>query len=223
MLSILWGDWLPNNMEVLNGGKASLTLGGKCPYPECGRESVFLSVTKPYVQEEHSERETLTAACKCSGCGRCILVIIALRPSNRRLYCKEHYPLETPDDSLPEEIPEEISRDLKEALRCHWIKSFKATVLMCRRALQASCDKEQAAGKDLHSQIADLADKQRITGTLKKMAHRIRLLGKKGAHGDYSDINDNITEKDAMDAITFMRHYLEHVYVLPRQLEEDAS
>ena len=72
-------------------------------------------------------------------------------------------------------------------------------------------------------QIADLADKQRITGTLKEMAHRIRLLGKKGAHGDYSDINDNITEKDAEDAITFMRHYLDHVYVLPKRLEEDAS
>ena len=222
MLSILWGDWLPNNMEFLNGGKESFRLGGKCPYPKCGLESVFLSVTKPYVQKEHSLRETLTAACECSGCGRCILVIIAVRPGNS-LYCTEHYPLETTDDSLPEEIPEEVSGDFKEALRCHWIKSFKATVLMCRRALQASCDKEQAAGKDLYSQIADLADKQRITGTLKEMAHRIRLPGKKGAHGDYSDINDNITEKDAKDAITFMRHYLDHVYVLPKQLEEDAS
>jgi hypothetical protein len=55
------------------------------------------------------------------------------------------------------------------------------------------------------------------------MAHRIRLLGKQGAHGDYSDIDATITEKDAEDAITFMRHYLEHVYVLTEQLKESAK
>src|SRR5262249_25705483 len=97
---------------------------------------------------------------------------------------------------------------------------FKATVLMCRRSLQVSCDREKATGKDLFTQIDDLAQKQLITEPLKKMAHRIRLLGKKGAHGDYSDIDETITEKDADDAIKFMRHYLEHVYVLPSQLED---
>ena len=141
-----------------------------------------------------------------------------MRPGYRWHY-EAHYPLELPDDSLPEETPEEILGDLKEACKCYWIKSFKATVLMCRRALLASCNKEQAAGRDLYSQIDDLVEKERITGTLKKMAHRIRLLGKKGAHGDYSDINDDITEKDAKDALTFMLYYLQHVYVLPKQLE----
>lgn len=73
-------------------------------------------------------------------------------------------------------------------------------------------------GKDLFTQIDDLAAKQKITEPLKKMAHRIRLLGKKGAHGDFSDIDDTITPQDAEDAIKFMRHYFEHVYVLPARL-----
>src|SRR5450631_3802712 len=34
----------------------------------------------------------------------------------------------------------------------------------------------------------------------------------------YSDIDDTVTEKDADDAITFMRHFVEHVYVLPARL-----
>jgi hypothetical protein len=58
---------------------------------------------------------------------------------------------------------------------------------------------------------------------LRKMAHRIRLLGKKGAHGDYSDIDDSILDKDADDAITFMRHYLDHLYVLLARLNEPYS
>jgi hypothetical protein len=89
---------------------------------------------------------------------------------------------------------------------------------MCRRSLQVSCDKEKAKGNDLFKQIDDLASNQRITAPLKEMAHRIRLLGKRGAHGDYSDIDSTIDKSDAIDAITFMRHYLEHVYILPAKL-----
>ena len=110
---------------------------------------------------------------------------------------------------MPPEIPADIASDFREAIRCHWVKAFKATVLMCRKSLQVSCDKENAEGNDLFKQIDDLAHKGRITESLKKMAHRIRLLGNRGAH-DYSDIDDSITEKDANDAINFMAHYLQH-------------
>jgi hypothetical protein len=79
---------------------------------------------------------------------------------------------------------------------------------------------EDAEGRDLFTQIDDLAGKQKITKPLGEMAHRIRLLGKKGAHGDYSDIDDTITPDDAEKAITFMRHYFDHVYVLPAALGE---
>lgn len=130
-----------------------------------------------------------------------------------------HYPLGAPNDSLSTDIPAEIAVAFKEAIRCRWINADQATVLMCRRALQVSCDMEKAEGKDLHKQIDNLAAKQRITEPLRKMAHRIRLLGNEGAHGEYSDIDNTITEKDADDAIKFMRHYLEHVYELPRRLE----
>jgi hypothetical protein len=78
---------------------------------------------------------------------------------------------------------------------------------------------EKAEGNDLFNQIDDLAAKQRITGTLQRMAHRIRLLGKRGAHSDYSDIDATIGVTDADQALTFMSHYFEHIYVLPKQLE----
>jgi hypothetical protein len=78
------------------------------------------------------------------------------------------------------------------------------------------------ASPDLYSQIDDLAQRGDITSPLKEMAHRIRLLGKIGAHGDYSDIDDTIAMQDADDALKFVRHYLEHVYVLRAELDIDA-
>jgi len=158
---------------------------------------------------------------QCQACLKFILATV-YRVNGPYQY-ETHYPIGKPDDSVEEVIPAEIRTAFQEALRCRWIKAYQATVLTCRRALQVSCDREQAQGKDLFTQIDDLAAKQRITEPLKKMAHRIRLLGKRGAHGDYSDIDATIGEKDADDAITFMRHYLDHVYVLPAKLAGPAT
>lgn len=132
---------------------------------------------------------------------------------------ENHIPLAMPDDKVSAEVPAPVGEDFSEALRCKGVKAKKTVALMCRRSLQASCDIERANGNDLFAQIDDLASKRRIAEPRKKMAHRIRLLGKKGAHGDYSDIDDAITDKDAEDAITLMRHYLGRVYILPAQLK----
>ena len=161
---------------------------------------------------------TVVAIMQCQSCSKFILGCASQAPGPGQWEYRWHYPLGTPDDSLSSHIPTEVAADFKEAIRCHGVKAICATVLMCRRSLQVSCDREKAAGKDLFTQIDDLASKGTITDALRKMAHRIRLLGNKGAHRDYSDINNLLIEKDADDAVLFMRHYLEHVYVLPARL-----
>jgi len=199
-------------------------LRGTCPYPDCRTVATFPAVTNAFVDDPYSVvGRRMVCGLRCEACHKYILGIIATDAFAKWTY-EAHYPLDSPDDSVSDLVPDAIKEDFQEALRCIWIKSFKATVLMCRRALQVSCDLEKAEGNDLFKQIDDLASKQRITAPLKKMAHRIRLLGKKGAHGDYSDIDETITEKDATDAIKFMHHYLDHVYILAAALDEpDAS
>jgi hypothetical protein len=153
-----------------------------------------------------------------------LILGIVIHTQNQNDYEYEtHYPLGTPDETIAAEIPNEVSVSFKEALRCRWVDAFSATVLMCRRSLQVSCDLEQAAGHDLYEQIDDLFSKGRITKTLKDMAHRIRLLGKRGAHADYSDIDATIDENDAENGIIFLRHYLDHIYVLPAKLSPPAA
>jgi hypothetical protein len=223
-ITFIWKDW-PKNMDISQLDEEGFVLRGQCPH--CFHLAAFPSVT-PFFRETQANKDfRVVAAARCEACRKFILGIIKIvvtpgRMLNQYVSFREleaYYPLRTPAHYDANEVPDPVRLDFSEALRCHWVKAWKATVLMCRRSLQTSCDMEKATGNDLFKQIDALAQSQRITEPLKKMAHRIRLLGKKGAHGDYSDIDDTITEKDADDAITFMRHYLEHVYVLPAKLD----
>lgn len=218
-VAILWKDW-PKDMQMSSMDQGTFVLHGECPH--CGEKAAFPTVTSAH--EERNQAgwpRRMVAVARCIACNEYILAILRfeqLTSTNFHWVYAAHYPLGKPSDTLSEDIPLEVRSDFQEAIRAQFIKAHKATVLMCRRSLQTSCDMEKAVGSDLFTQIDDLAAKQKITETLKKMAHRIRLLGKKGAHGDYSDIDDTITPQDAEDALTFMRHYFEHVYVLPAKL-----
>lgn len=220
-LAVLRKDW-PKNMEISSFEplQGRFVLTGDCPYGP--HRAAFLPVSSSY-KDERVLGDRWIAALQCVSCNKFILGIVGFVPKGdgtATLKCLEHYPVGKPDDSVSTDVPDGIREDFREALRCRWVDAFKATVLLCRRALQVSCDREQAKGNDLYTQIDDLASNQHITEPLRKMAHRIRLLGKKGAHGDYSDIDDTTTAKDADDAVTFMHHYLEHVYILPARLAD---
>jgi hypothetical protein len=213
----LWKEY-PKDMQLVIIDQNGFTLRGECPH--CSAKAAFPTVTSLYQENDGSQPVRIIAAARCIACEEYILAILRadIGYSSMQWVYRAHYPLGEPNDTLLDEIPAPIRSDFREAIRAEWIKAYKASVLMCRRSLQASCDIEGALGSDLYNQIDDLVAKQKITKPLKDMAHRIRLLGKKGAHGDYSDIDDTITPEDASDAITFMRHYFEHVYILPAKL-----
>jgi hypothetical protein len=125
---------------------------------------------------------------------------------------KSFYPLGRPNDECDPSIPVNIAGDYKEALRCRWIEAYKATVTMCRRAIQASCLEKKA-----DKQKKELAAKGVITQPLREFAHEVRLEGNDGAHPD-TDGLENVTQKDADDIIEFTHEYLHHVYVMPAKL-----
>jgi hypothetical protein len=207
------------DMQISSFEQGGFILNGTCPH--CGKQAAFVPVTEAYEERRGNWPHRSAEVARCLACNDYILAICKfdMTTSDRGQYVYQiHYPLGKPDDALSEDIPIQVRTDFQEAIRAEWITAYRAAVLMCRRSLQTSCDMEGAKGNDLYSQIDDLVAKQKITQPLKNMAHRIRLLGKKGAHGDYSDIDDTIAPEDASDAITFMRHYFDHVYVLPAKL-----
>jgi hypothetical protein len=143
-----------------------------------------------------------------------------------------HYPLGSPDDTVAEEIPEHIQLDFKEALRCMFVDAYNATAEMCRRALEASCIQLGAKkNAKLEKMIDELEENRVITPSLKEAAHKVRLGGNRGAHppedgpGDPKDeVEDGpveTIEKHHAEAIVeFTRHFFQHVYVIPKQLEK---
>jgi len=155
----------------------------------------------------------LSRVLQCQGCQDYILGMV-VRYEHRFDYMR-HHPIGQANDKVAIEIPPEIGKDFKEALRCRWVDAYNATVEMCRRALQSSCDDLNATGNNLLLQIDDLASRGVITAPLKELAHKVRLGGNRGAH---PSTGTAIGEEEADAVITFTKHYFEHVYVMPASL-----
>ncbi len=199
-----------NNFQMIGAS-------GTCPH--CAKESYFRPITSPY-SEKSGSYQTICDAAQCEACKGFVLVVGQrnLSLGNAGYNLKDFFPLGRPNDHCDPSIPGNIADDFKEALRCRWTKGHKATVTMCRRAIQASClEKGADKKKKLTAQIDELATKGVITQPLKEFAHEVRLEGNDGAHPD-SDGLENVQPKDADDIIEFTREYLHHVYVMPAKL-----
>jgi hypothetical protein len=237
---------MPMEATLLDLGKRRFSLSGTCPH--CRKGSVFVFVSNPH--QEHisqSNENRYCVAMQCQGCRKYILGIVRMGHSNRQpngwVVYETHYPIGKPNDDVDAEIPETIANDFKEALRCVWLDCYKATVTMCRRAVQAACLDLKAGGRDLYQQIEDLAAKHKITEPLRLMAHAVRLEGNKGAHpldgegagkprqdapviegqADPDPTNDGLegtSKEDAEAVIAFTKEFFHHVYVMPDKLKK---
>jgi hypothetical protein len=141
---------------------------------------LFFPVGTAHIEQQGNGVRICNGA-QCQAC-RELGLVVAFRDSRAPGYALEaFYPLGAPDDSVADEVPKLIAGDFGEALRCLWVKAYKATVTMCRRALQSSCVELKAKDGKLHEQIDDLATRGVITASLKEMAHEVRLTGNDGS------------------------------------------
>ena len=156
-------------MKLLYEGPDAVNGRGVCPH--CDYPSYFKMATSLNTSYIRSI-ENISCVAECQNCGGPIL-LVGFKDSHSGSYeYWAHYPEGKPNESIPDEIPKEIGEDFKEALRCQFVKAYKATAIMCRRALQSSCQELGADDDRLASQIDDLAEKGKITVALKDMAHR---------------------------------------------------
>ena len=216
--ALLWPCYTPA-VKIVNFAPQYSQIGASGSCPHCSNDSYFKPVGGPHVEAGQVET-TMCNAAQCEACKNFALVV-GTRVSGQSPYRLQHfYPLGRPSDNVDGSVPDNIGKDFREALRCRWIEAYKATVTMCRRAIQASC-LEQAADKDkkLVAQIDELASKGVITKPLKDFAHEVRLEGNDGAHPDADGLNE-VAAKDADDIIEFTREYLHHVYVMPAKLRD---
>jgi len=158
---------------------------------------LFLIPTANLIHKVHTgtmnDPVRLYAIMQCSGCENIILAIAERK--GRDLSYVTHYPIGKPnEDRAAAEIPPNIRSDFQEAIRCRSVDAYKATVSLCRRALEASCNQlgAKGKGKSLEDKINGLAE---LPDRIKALAHKVRLKGNKGAHPQ--DGLDTVGEKEA--------------------------
>jgi hypothetical protein len=215
----LWKD--PKNMHLSQfEGPSGFVLSGECPH--CHGKAAFPSVTQVFFESSvHSvNNDVAVAACRCIGCNKYICGILQQEYMGGNRYQWKyfaHYPLGVPDDTVAEEIPDEIKPDFREALRCRFVNAYNATIEMCRRALEASCLQLGAKSSVVLSEMIDWVHSQgKITTPLKDMAHKIKLGGNRAAHPS----DRTLTPEDADAVIEFTDEYFHHVYVMPARMKK---
>lgn len=211
-------------MEIVNFAQEQFTrVGASGDCPHCSSRSYFRPVGSAHF-EQASPGSRIANAAQCESCKQFVLVVgrrllrAGQAPAPYLLVAV--YPLGKPDDRVDDAVPEEIKPDFREALRCRWVESYKATAAMCGRVIQASAlQKGASPKKKLVEQIDELADKGIITQPVKEMAHEVRLTRNIGVHPPEEDPLKDVTQKDADDIVEFTREFLHHVYVMPAKLE----
>jgi hypothetical protein len=217
----LWAYNCP--MKIVNFPPQHQQVGANGECPHCSVFSYFRPTASCFEHRPNGLQFVISAA-QCESCKEFVMVI-GERNLNQGgqppCFLRSVYPLGKPNDTVPPEVVQEakeVAEDFKEALRCHWIKSYRASVVMCRRAIQSSAIALKAAGGRLIDQIDDLFKTGKITEGLKDFAHEIRLTGNDGAHPDKDGLAD-VKEGDSSAIIEFTREYLHHVYVMPAKLK----
>jgi hypothetical protein len=201
---------------LINLQNRTFTMRGTCPH--CARASAFLLATSVHVDTVGGSQLRMVAGLQCQACMDFILAAALYGQNSGRFTYEKHYPLGRPPQDVDPTVPPDVSEDFKEALRCEWVKSYRACVVMCRRAIQSSVIALGAKGGRLIDQIDDLFKNGKITEALKEFAHEVRLTGNDGAHPDRDGLTE-VKEKDSSAIFAFTREYLHHVYVMPAKLK----
>ena len=201
------------------------------PCPHCNATAtyttIFTTLPERLVDLQMDKTYHALVSCDAENCGGITLLIlkgveISLGRSNFRYTTElvDQYPKRTPKPH--ESIPPQVADDYIEAIKCFDVGTWKASVVMCRRALQGSVIEKGAKEDKLVDQIDELYGQQIITKDIKDWAHEIRLTGNIGAHPDKDGLED-VTEEDAKELIDFMEEYLNYVYIMPSKVERKRA
>lgn len=147
---------------------------------------------------------------RCMGCG-----------ARMRVEIDEGGLLRTPEaaDFTPVEgAPPAVNEDFVEAQKCYDAEAYKATVVICRRALETMADLQQAKGKNLFEKIEDLHNREAISKGTFEIATQVRQFGNYGAHPK-DDLLSEVTPQDAAAILGITQHLLRDVYEIPEKVE----
>jgi HEPN domain-containing protein len=110
---------------------------------------------------------------------------------------------------VPNDVPEKIGNAYEEALDNLHRGKYETSVLLCGKALDLSTKGMDAAWK-LDQRLKKLAADGKITAAMADWAQEIRVDRNAAIHED-----EDFTQKDAEDIVTFTEAFLTYIYTLP--------
>jgi len=121
-------------------------------------------------------------------------------------------------DSLIAEVPEGLIQDVEEAERAHFGQCYKASVVMCRRALQLALVEKGISDKPFSIMLREAEQCGILTGRNVGLAETIKDLGDAGAHR-----REEITAQDANLMIYASVRLLNEMFAPASQSERDSN
>ncbi len=117
-----------------------------------------------------------------------------------------------PDASLPDTVRNAYS----EAISCFKARSYLATSIMCRKALEAMCKEHGTGRRNLARALDHLRDQGIIEQRLFQWAEALRIAGNEAAH----EIDAQIPRDDAKDILDFTEALLQYVFTFRDRFDQ---
>ena len=117
-----------------------------------------------------------------------------------------------------ENWPPDVQRFWVQAPESLGIENWDAAAVMARSAVQVTLRDKGAVGKDLYSEIQDLAKKGNLPPLMKEWSHEVRELGNDSAHPKPGA--PPTTPEDGRDIVQFLDSLLSYLYDFPKKISD---
>ena len=114
-------------------------------------------------------------------------------------------------DIIGWEVTPDILWDLAEAARDYKVQSYKSSLVMCGRCIQAALLERNVPDQGLEDMIDEAKDLGTITEELQQEAHAVKFFRNTGAHPKNPALR-NVTPIQAMMGIEVTKEFSKHLY-----------
>jgi len=186
----------------------------------CGSKGNFSLSHREEMKKPNGDKILYFDTYKCANCAGYIMVFWTNNGEDHHgLHAYRTVPIALHGiDDPPEYWPDKVKKHWTQAHKSMTTESWDAAVVMARSTLHAAVQNKGGVGRDLFTQVEDLANKGLLPPLMKEWATEIRLLGKVSAHPEEEE--KEVVDIDARDIIQFMDYFLEYVYDFPKQIHE---
>ncbi|HEY5122247.1 MAG TPA: DUF4145 domain-containing protein [Ignavibacteria bacterium] len=166
-----------------------------------------------YIDELQNEGTAIILS-KCLNCENPILTEEQFQNIEEYAYTNNKIQLYPHSDNVAlKNAPEIVINPYREAAKCYLIQAYDASVIMCRKGIEAICEDKGEIKGNLAEKLKNLKDKRVLEDTLYNWANELRLIGNDGAHSH----DQIVTQQDAKDSIDFFDALITYLYHLVDQ------